>query len=138
MQNKLSKILKEAKYKPEPGLAFSILNTIASKEKRTTQIRLWSFAFISFASLVGLVPAFQILLSDLAHSGFYEYFSLIFSDGGTILSYWKELALSLAETLPTTSIIFTLSLAFIFFMSLKYVIKQIINNQQTGFASLAI
>jgi hypothetical protein len=138
MENKLTKIFKKAKYEPEANLAFSIWHTIITKEKRLTRFKSWSFGFIGLTSLAGLVPAFQILLNDLAHSGFYEYFSLLFSDGGSMLTYWKELALSLAESLPTMSIIFTLSLFFVCFLSLKYLVKQIFKNQLTDSAVLSL
>jgi hypothetical protein len=76
-----------------------------------------------------LVPTFKILLADLTRSGFYEYFSLLFSDTGSIISYWKEFTFSIAESLPIISIISVLSLLFVCFLSLKYLIKQINKNQ---------
>ena len=131
MQEKLIKIFQKAKYKPEPILASTVWDAIIARNKRIIRFKLWIFSFMGFASLVGLVPVFKILLNDLAQSGFYEYFSLIFSDGGSMVTYWKELFFSLAESLPVFSIISTLSLFFIFFLSLKYLTKQIIRNQLT-------
>ena len=95
MKNKLTKILKNAKYEPDTKMALSVWQTIVKQERRSTHLKLWSLSSLLFVSTVGLIPAFEILLSDLAHSGFYEYFSLIFSDGGSMLTYWKELAFSL-------------------------------------------
>jgi hypothetical protein len=135
---KLTKIFKNAKYEPDSKLAFSIWSTLIAKDKHATQIKMWSLASVLFASLIGLVPAFQILLSGLAHSGFYEYFSLIFSDGGSMITYWKELSLSLAESLPVMSIVFALSLFFVCFLSLKYLIKQISRNQSLSSPSLLL
>jgi hypothetical protein len=139
MEEKLLKLFKQAKYEPNPDLAACVWRTIIAEDKSyTAKFKLWICAFIGFASLAGLVPVFQMLLSDLAHSGFYEYFSLIFSDGGSILSYWKELTLSLAESLPTMSIIFTLSLVFISLLSFRYVMKQISRNQFISFEPLSV
>ena len=131
MQEKLIKIFQKAEYEPESILASTVWSAIIARDRRIIRFKLWIFSFMGFASLVGLVPVFKILLNDLAQSGFYEYFSLIFSDGGSMLAYWKELFLSLAESLPVFSIISTLSLFFIFFLSLKYLTKQIIRNQLT-------
>lgn len=138
MQDKLVKIFKNAKYNPDEGLAFSVFQTIITQDRRIARLKLWSLGFVLFASSMGLIPAFQILSSDLIHSGFYEYFSLIFSDGGAMLSYWKELSFSLAESLPTMSIVFTLSMLFICFLSLKYLIKQINKDQLLTSATLSL
>jgi len=129
MQSKLIKIFKKARYEPEPDLEQAVWSTIIARDKRTTRFKLWTYSFVGLASFVGLIPAFKILFTDLAHSGFYEYFSLIFSDTGSILSYWRELIFSLMESLPVVSIIFTLSLLFICFLSLRYLMKQIIRNE---------
>jgi glucan phosphoethanolaminetransferase (alkaline phosphatase superfamily) len=137
MQDKLTKIFKNAKYEPNPNLATSVWLVITAREKHLAQFKLWAFASAFFASLAGMIPTFQVLLNNMAHSGFYEYFSLIFSDGGSMFSYWKELILSLAESLPIMSIVFTLSLIFVFFLSLRYLMKQIIKNQLTSFAMLS-
>jgi len=131
MQDKLTKVFQKAKYNESSILAENVWNTIVAREKRNTQTKFWAFFSLGATSLAGLVPVFKVLSNDLSQSGFYEYSSLIFSDTGLMLSYWKELSFSLAESLPITSIVFTLSLLFIVFLSIKYVLKQIINNQLT-------
>ena len=138
MKNKLTKILKNAKYEPDTKMALSVWQTIVKQERRSTHLKLWSLSSLLFVSTVGLIPAFEILLSDLAHSGFYEYFSLIFSDSGLMFSYWKEFTLSLAESLPMMSIIFTLSLVFIFLLSVRYMLKQAGRNQFISFGTLSV
>lgn len=125
MEQKLVEAFHKIKYEPDASLAENVWRTIILRNKRTAQLKLWAFAATGIASLIGLVPAFKILSNDLSQSGFYEYFSLIFSDSGSIISYWKEFILSLAESLPIASIIFTLSLIFVFFLSLRYAMKQI-------------
>ena len=125
MKHNLTTIFQKAKYEPSTDLAENIWQTIMRRNKRQIQFRLWAFACLGIASLGGLVPVFKMLLGDLTQSGFYEYFSLIFSDGGSIVSYWKELVLSLAESLPVMSIIFALSLVFVFFLSMRFLMKQI-------------
>jgi len=129
MQNKLTKIFQKVKYESDPNLAEGIWQMIVRRDQKMTRLKLWTFTSIGLISLAGLVPALKVLSNDLAQSGFSEYFSLIFSDSGLILSYWKELIFSLAESLPVMSMIFTLSLLFICFLSLKHLMKQIIRNQ---------
>ena len=129
MQDRLTKVFQKARYEENFNLGQNIWLTVMKREKRNTKIKLWIFTLAGITSLVGLVPAFRILGSDLAQSGFYEYLSLAFSDSGLILSAWREFMFSLAESLPVLSVIFTLSLVFIFFLSLKYAMKQIFRNQ---------
>jgi hypothetical protein len=129
MEQKLTKIFQRAKYEPVPNLSISIWRVITKKERKMARLKLWAFILAGVVSLGGLVPALALLTRDFVQSGFYEYFSLIFSDSGSIFSYWKELVFSLAESLPTMSIILSLTLIFIFLLSLKYAMKQIIKNQ---------
>lgn len=131
-EDKLTKIFQKVVYKTDPDLALSIWNTIITRNKRMTQIKLWSFSLVGIASFAGLIPAYKILLSELTQSGFYEYASLAFSDTSLLLSAWKELAFSLIESLPIMSIVFTLTLLFTIFLSMKYVVKQIINDNSMG------
>ena len=134
MYNKLTKIFQKAAYKPSPNLAPTIWSTIITYDKRVTRFRLWVFSFVGLTSMVGLIPAVKELLSDFALSGFNEYFSLIFSSSGSVLSYWKEWVFSLAESMPITSIILTFSLLFICFFSLRHLMRQVGRNQ-LNFAS---
>jgi hypothetical protein len=129
MEKGLMEAFHKAKYEGKSGLAENIWHGIAARNKHIARIKLWAFSFTGIASLAGLIPAWKILSSDLAQSGLYEYFSLVFSSGGSVFSYWRELSLSIAESLPTMSIILSLSLVFVLFLSLKYASKQIIKGQ---------
>lgn len=132
MEENLKNSLKKAGYLPETDLANKIWHNIVVRDRRIAYLKLASFSFVGVASLVGLVPMFKILINDFTQSGFYEYLSLAFSSGGLFFSYWKEFTLSLLESLPAMGIVFLLTLVFIFFLSLHYVIKQIINNNHIG------
>jgi hypothetical protein len=101
------------------------------REKHLTLIKLWSFVAMGVFSFIGLIPALKILSNDFTQSGFYEYLSLIFSSSGSIITYWKDFLLLLAESLPVISIISLCTLIFIFFLSAKYAMKQIIKSQLT-------
>lgn len=125
MENQLSKIICQAKYLPEADLADNIWHTICARNKRITNLKLFIFSLVSLASLSGLIPAVKMLSSDFSKSGFYKYLSLVFSDGGSVMSHFREFILSLAEALPVLSIILSLSLIFVFFLSIRYVTKQL-------------
>ena len=140
MEKELAKAFHKAKYEQNRDLALNIWQNIMKHDKRVLRIKLWVFSSIGLLSFVGIIPAFKMLLADLSQSGLYEYFSLIFSSGNSIFSYWKELILSIAESLPTMSIVLTFSLVFILFLSIKYAVKQIIKGQSSpmGFSLLSI
>ena len=129
MEEYLKNSFKKSKHEPSLDLADGIWNTIVLRNKRIAYLKLAFFSSISIASFVGLVPTFKMLLADFTQSGFYEYLSIAFSKNGFLSSYWKELAYSLAESLPTISLALSLSLIFVFFLSLRYVMKQIIKGQ---------
>jgi len=129
MEKELKEAFHKAKYQENSNLTESVWHNIVVRNKRIIYIKLWVFSLTGFASLIGLIPTWKTLSIDLAQSGLYEYFSLAFSSGSAILSYWKEFTLSIAESLPTTSIMLSFSLVFILFLSLKYVTRQIIRGQ---------
>ncbi len=139
MEKELIKVFHKAKYEEKSNLAENVWHSLVIRNRRIARLKLWIFSFVGSASLIGLVPAWKALSSDLVQSGFYEYLSLVFSNSGSILFYWKELAFSIAESLPTTSIILSFSLVFILFLSLKYAAKQIIKGQlfSTRFLTLS-
>ena len=63
------------------------------------------------------------MLGSLARSGFYNYFSLIFSDGFALVSSWKEFVFSLVESFSVSEFIVLLSIVFVVLISVKILIK---------------
>src|SRR5882724_3294214 len=120
MEQKLAKIFKSIRYRPESDRTEEIWQAIVSYEKRTTRFKLLFFSFFGFVSLIALVPAVGKLLSDFSQSGFYEYLSLAFSNSGSVITYWKDFVSLLAESLPVLSIVLLLGLIFVFLISAKY------------------
>jgi hypothetical protein len=114
----------KVKYHPERRLSDDIWRSIEIRQKRSSIIKLYSYAGLGFISLIGLIPATINLLGQFSRSGFYNYFSLIFSSDGYLNIYWKELALSVINSLPVISLMFSSLLIFILFISLKYAIQQ--------------
>lgn len=129
MEKDLEKVFLKAKYEEKPDLTEHIWQNIVLRNKRNTRFKLWAFSILAIVSFSGLVPAIETLLSDLTQSGLYEYLSLALSNGNSLILYWKEFGLSIAESLPTMSITISLSLVFILFLSLKNTAKQIIKNE---------
>jgi hypothetical protein len=129
MEENLKNAFQKARYEPNQDLKDRIWNKITLRSKRIAYFRMISLSFVGLASFVGLIPMLKILANDFIQSGFYEYLALAFSSNSFFSSYWKEFVFSLAEALPTMSIVFSLALIFIFFLSLRYLMKQIIKGQ---------
>jgi len=55
-------------------------------------------------SLGATIWAFIYTVSAFAQTGFSEYFSLLLSERFSVLAYWKEIGLTLAESLPVFSL----------------------------------
>ena len=128
MEQKLKKSFQKIKYEMDSNLPENIWQFIVLREKNFALLKLWSFVSIGTLSFIGLIPVLTILFSDLRKSGFYEYLSIAFSSSGSLITYWKDFLLLLGESLPIMSIIATLTLIFIFFLSLKYMMRQIIKG----------
>ena len=105
----LQNLFQEEYVEVPEGLSYRVFANleIAVQARRTQQKYLWGvFSLLSLSALIGSsVYAFQAF----ATSSFSTYFSLIFSDAGSIAILWKDLALSLVESLPLFGIIIILS-----------------------------
>ena len=108
---------------PRNNLYVFILGKIEQEKKRMAKIRLIYTSIIGVVSLAGSIPVLQYFLEELARSGFYQYFSLILSDGGTALTYWKEFSLSLVESLPVLGTTALLTILFILLVVSNFIIK---------------
>ena len=98
--------MKEFNYiEPPLDLEASILRKISTARTKAARIH---FAFLSTISLLSLWGIFQTGISlwkSFSQTGFYDYLSLVMSDGATLTTYWKEFALSLMESLPLVGLI---------------------------------
>lgn len=74
---------------------------IAQAEKRQS---IWRFSYgvaggaLSFA---GMIVSVRAIATTLHQSGFFSYFSVLLSDGA---NYWKDISLSLLDSLPILGI----------------------------------
>lgn len=126
MDENLSKLFKQAYNHPESRLSDDVWHVLVSKNRKSVRIKFWVYSVLSSVSFISLFPILKQLGASFSRSGFYEYFSLAFSDGGGVaFSYWKEISLSLAQSLPTLSIILFLTIVFILITSLRFMVRNI-------------
>jgi ABC-type phosphate/phosphonate transport system permease subunit len=110
------------KAKPAPAPDYLLANVIArvSEEKtaRPARRKFFIYSALSFLSGAAFVFALIIAKSEFAKSDFPAFFALIWTDSSIVLAYWKSYLSSLAETLPTMSVIlvFATILALISFL----------------------
>ncbi len=116
------------------GLQDSILLRINREARYTSLVRLAVFVPLALISSVAVVASFQYLVHETAQSGLSEYISIIFSDGDTMLSYWKEFLLSLAEAAPVFGATLFLGAVLALLGSLKSAFK----NTQTIFQHIQL
>lgn len=104
MEDKYKKLFKNIEIIEVPkGLEARITTWIDKKEKRLARIRIFAFGGSAVASFGASFWAMVYLIKSVEETGFWQYFSIIFSENGAALAYWKELSISLAESLPITS-----------------------------------
>jgi hypothetical protein len=110
MQNKYKKLFGYINLiEPPKGLGGRIMNIINVEEKRLARIRAWAFGSSTVASFGLSMWTVVYLIKSANESGFWQYLSLIFSENGAVLAYWRELSLALVESLPIASLIIFLA-----------------------------
>jgi hypothetical protein len=108
------------------GLFDKVMGRIdGAKRLRNLKRRLAFFLVLLSLSIVGFVLAVWSTQLALAQSGFLEFFSLLFSDLGVVLTYWQTYLLSLLEALPVISLIVCLATLFTLLESLKLIARDI-------------
>ena len=108
---------------PPLNLEDVIFKRIIKERRKSALVRFTLLGGTSLVSLLGLVKAGTLLWQSFIQTGFYEYTTLIFSDGSALASYWKEFAFSLIESLPLISLISLLSITAIFIWSSTKALK---------------
>jgi hypothetical protein len=122
---KCEQFLEEIQVKPPTHLKQRILSNIKSEESKKAKIVLVFSSFGFVASFIAIFPAFIYLGRSLYQSGFFQYLSAIFSDGGIVLTYWKDYISLIVESAPLFEILSVLVVMFVLLLSLRSTIKNI-------------
>lgn len=117
---------RENNIEPPTGLYERIIGRIY-KERRLLTIRRRIFIFSAgfFGSLVAFLPVYRAVTTDLIQSGFFQFFSLIFSDFSIVAAHWQNFILALLEALPIMSLIMFFAVLLISFESAKHFTKNV-------------
>ena len=104
-------------------LPAKILGRIDQAQARRTRWQLIAAEIVGSLSVVALFPIFINMLGQFQSSGFWNYFSLLFTDTGVIAIYWKEFSLALVEALPWFPLTLVFILILTLFVSLRFALK---------------
>jgi hypothetical protein len=121
VEQNLQKLFKQSQYKGEEKLSRDIWNVIESKTTHMTKQKTLVYLSIGILSLVGSIFSIKSLIEEFSKLGFFDYFSLIFSDISIIGTYWREYILTLIDSLPITSLIILFFLLFTLFICIRRV-----------------
>jgi hypothetical protein len=108
---------------PAKGLSLAILLRIRRHEERIARFKFFFLSLLSVISGTSLFHAVSYALRGFAETGFYEYLSLLSSDGFMILPYWKEFTFTMIETVPVFEISLVLAILYALLESLKSAIR---------------
>lgn len=97
------------------------------KEQRLSAIkqRLVFFSAGVVVSLVAFIPIFKSAKAALFESGFLQFLSLIVTDFGVVATSWQNFVMSLLETIPAINLAMLFATVFIFWGSLKILVKDV-------------
>ncbi len=98
---------------PRKEIGTLVVTRIQRSQLIQTRIRAGAHGFFVLATLTGLAPAGQQLFASATSSGFFQFASLGWSDGVSVLGSWKAFVFTIAESAPVleTSIVLGLLLA---------------------------
>ena len=94
---------------PPQGLLAGILVRVHKEEKRRSRQKALLFGGSAVASLTATISLWSLLAHAATQSGFYHYISLLLSGDSAIYIYWRELMLSLVDSLPVFALLGFLS-----------------------------
>lgn len=135
MENDLNKLFQNLGGVTVPaGLDRAVFARIDRETHRAARLRFAVFVPLALLSSVGVVVSFQYLAREIVQSGLSQYLSVIASDGGVVLAYWKEFSLSVAEQAPVFEIAIFLGTIVTLFGSLKAAVK----NARTIFTHIQL
>ena len=104
---------------PPSGLMPAILARIDNGKRQAARLRVLLLSVSSLVSVFALITALIYLTGDFNQSGFNQYFSLLFTDSGAAITYWREISMSLLESLPIMSTAAVFATIFVLLISLK-------------------
>lgn len=127
MHTMLQKNLQElAKTPKRNNLEDFVFMRVQEKLEKMRKVMLSFYAGMIVSSSVFIFFSLQYLITDLAHSGTFNYFKLLISeDTQTLRLFSQELLYAIFESLPMMSLLLTLGLLFMLMLSINGIISSL-------------
>lgn len=119
MEEKLKKVFHSAYNHPKCRLSDDVWFLIKHRDDKRIKNRTILYSIFGILSLFAFAFFVVILVEQFKNSGFFEYLSLLLSDGALLLTYWKEFLFSLIESIPVMNLSLSFLMLFVFFFSIK-------------------
>ncbi|MEK7641763.1 MAG: hypothetical protein AAB365_02095 [Patescibacteria group bacterium] len=110
---------------PPRDLAMRISMRIQHARTIRNRVHIAVHGAVIIGSIVVFVPALQYAGAEASQSGFYEYVSLLASDGSLLISSWKELGISILESAPIMGATISVGALFLLTNSLRRGVRRI-------------
>jgi accessory gene regulator protein AgrB len=108
---------------PPDDLVAKVISCIHKKSLQKVKVRFGVLVAIAVASLSSCIALSIGLWHSIVQTGFYDYLSLVLSDTSALGSFWKQLLVSLAESLPMLSFASFIAVAGVFVWSGAKVVR---------------
>lgn len=108
---------------PPADLFSAVLLRVAYARRRAAFFRLAARGSVIVASAMVAVPVLRYASAEFYASGFFSYLSLVFSDVPAATQYWRELSLSLIESLPSLAILMVIAIGLALFWALRRIAR---------------
>lgn len=86
------------------SLCSCIVDRIIAYERQVARRYAAFQGLVTFFSLTATVYVANTVTTSFSQSGFYYYLELVFSGDMKVMTYWKEIGMSLAESLPVLGV----------------------------------
>ena len=110
-----------------------VLSRVAFARRRQARIRAATFGLLALAFGAALVPLLGYAATELYTSGFYEYASLLFSNGGFVFASWREVGLLLVESVPSIALLLVASAT----ITLVFLVRRVVLSARVAFMRIA-
>jgi len=99
------------------NLVNNIVLRMDEKARHNSKIKALGLSLVSISSFLLSIPIIFQIITSFTQSGLYNYLSLISTDSDVLVRYWKDIAISLAESLPVLGIASLLAVLAVFVWS---------------------
>lgn len=100
-----------------------VMQKVERREMSIMMVWVLSYGIVFAAAAYGLIRAVQYMVQRFIDSGLSDYISLIWSDGSYVMSHWRDLFLSMVDTLPVTAMMAVVALILVGMASFRWCLK---------------